>query len=87
LYGKNSYLCSFDNESIVLAVLIFVAISPFVKSLTYSTGFPAQSYPAGISLPGGTTEFGPIAQPLSNFAPSKITLLNPTKTSSSIVQE
>lgn len=40
-----------------------------------------------MSLPGGTTELGPIMHPFSNFAPSKITDLNPINTSSSIVQE
>jgi len=43
----------------------------------YSTGFPAHNWPAGIILPGGTTELGPMAQPLSNLAPSRIILLNP----------
>jgi hypothetical protein len=33
--------------------------------LFYSTGFPAQSYPEGINLPGGTTELGPIMHPKS----------------------
>jgi hypothetical protein len=37
-------------------------------------------------LPGGTTELGPIMHPLSSFEPSKIIDLNPTETSSSIVQ-
>jgi len=61
--------------------------SPWVKSLINSTGFPAQYYSAGINLPGGTTEFGPIIAPLSIFAPSKIIDLNPTITLSSIVHE
>jgi len=62
----------------------------------YCTGFPAHNYPDGINLPGGTTELWPIAQPtyffnfdlpFSSLAPSKITHLNPTYTSSSIVHE
>jgi hypothetical protein len=40
-----------------------------------------------MTLPGGTTELGPITHPFSSLAPSKITLLCPTKHSSSIVQE
>jgi hypothetical protein len=70
-----------------LQVSILNAISSFLTSLTYSTGFPAQTYPEGINLPGGTTELGPIIHPLSNLAPSKITVLNPIVTSSSIVAE
>ncbi len=43
--------------------------------INYQTGFPAHNQDEGITLPGGTTEFGPIALPFSIIAPSKITLL------------
>jgi len=43
----------------------------------YSTGFPAHNCPEGIILPGGTTELGPMAHPLSSLEPSRIILLNP----------
>lgn len=48
---------------------------------------PAHNYIDGITLPGGTTEFGPITAPFSILEPSKITVLCPIKTSSSIVHE
>jgi hypothetical protein len=52
----------------------------------YSTGLPPQTCLAGISLPGGTTEFGTITAPLSTLDPSSMTELAPIKQSSSIIQ-
>lgn len=71
----------------LLQASILEEISALVKSLTYSTGFPAHNCPAGINLPGGTTLLGPTTAPLSILAPSKTTDLNPINTSSSMVQE
>jgi hypothetical protein len=48
--------------------------------MIYSTGLPAHNWPDGINLPGGTTELGPIADPFSIFAPSRITVLAPITT-------
>lgn len=61
---------------------MLVANSAFVKFLTNVTGLPAQTVPAGISLPGGTTELAAIKAPLSILAPSRITLPYPIVTSS-----
>lgn len=48
---------------------------------------PPQSCIAGITLPGGTTLLGATTAPFSTRAPSKITLLWPIRTSSSMTQE
>ena len=61
------------------AVALMFHFSAAVRFLMNLTGLPAHSCPVGISLPGGTTEFGPIMHSSDNFAPSRITLLGPTQ--------
>lgn len=74
--------CKFDSGK------FFLGQVPDIPNLMpYYTGLPAHSWFEGITLPGGTTELGPTAQPFSSRAPSKTTLLWPTRQSSSMVQE
>ena len=62
-------------------------VSPTSRVFTYSTGLPAQSWRAGISRPGGTTEPGASWAYFSTTAPSMITDLSPITASYPMWQE
>jgi hypothetical protein len=55
-YGRNSEKCSLLRSLIATASLGISKVSSWVRVLTNLAGFPAQSSPVGILLPGGTTD-------------------------------
>lgn len=86
-YGRNSEKCSLLRSFIATASLGISKVSSWVKVLTNLAGFPAQSSPVGIRLPGGTTDPASRIECVSTNEPSIRIECWPIMHSGSIVQD
>jgi hypothetical protein len=86
-YGRNSVKCSLLRSLIATASLGISKVSSWVRVLTNLAGFPAQSSPVGILLPGGTTDPASRIAWVSTKEPSIRMECCPIMHSGSIVQD